>query len=101
MTRMADAAAMQVAEEPQPERTTAREATARRSIVVDARGLEASGIGRYTREILAAVLADPRFGSIRLLGEKEGLTGFCRATPGGARAEIVSYPYHYYEPAAQ
>jgi glycosyltransferase involved in cell wall biosynthesis len=70
------------------------------SILVDARGLAGSGIGRYTSEILTALLADPRFGRISLLGQLPALRDFCEAHDGADRATLLSYPYGYYSPAA-
>ncbi len=72
-----------------------------RSVLVDARGLHASGIGRYTREILKALFADPRFTRVKLLGEVEALRRFCDLSENGGKAVIYSYPFPYYSPAAQ
>lgn len=71
------------------------------SILVDARGLLASGIGRYLREVLAGVFADPRFARIRLLGAPEPLRDFCAGQPDPERASIHAYPHGFYSPAAQ
>lgn len=71
------------------------------SIVVDARGLRASGIGRYIREVLTALLADPRFGRVKLLGEVDAVRGFCAPLDGGEKVEAHPYPYGFYSPRAQ
>lgn len=73
-----------------------------RSLLVDARGLYLSGIGRYTREVLARVLRDPRFGRVALLGRPQELHGFLDGLgAGAAKAEVVPFAHHYYSPAAQ
>jgi glycosyltransferase involved in cell wall biosynthesis len=51
------------------------------SLAVDARALRASGLGRYLREVLAAVLADQRFGRVVLLGEPRELEEFLSELP--------------------
>lgn len=72
-----------------------------RSLLVDARGLWLSGIGRYTREVLARVLRDPRFGRVALLGRPDELHGFLEGLGGETRAEVVPFAHHYYSAAAQ
>ncbi|HEY0150735.1 MAG TPA: glycosyltransferase family 1 protein [Longimicrobium sp.] len=72
-----------------------------RSLLVDARGLHLSGIGRYTREVLARVLRDPRFGRVSLLGRPDELHGFLEGLGEAGRAEVVPFAHHYYSPAAQ
>ena len=72
-----------------------------RSLLVDARGLRLSGIGRYTREVLARVLRDPRFGRVALLGRPDELHGFLEGAGQAGRAEVVPFAHHYYSPAAQ
>lgn len=71
------------------------------SLVVDARGLRLSGIGRYLREVLRGVFADQRFGAVTLLGRPDELHDFVHCHGGGARARVVSFPYHFYSPRAQ
>jgi glycosyltransferase involved in cell wall biosynthesis len=68
---------------------------------VDARGLYLSGIGRYTREVLARVLRDPRFGRVALLGRPDEVRGFLDGAGQAGRAEVVAFAHHYYSPAAQ
>jgi glycosyltransferase involved in cell wall biosynthesis len=71
------------------------------SVLVDARALQVSGIGRYLREILAAISADPRFARIVLLGHPEELHAYAAESPDPARFDIRSYPYGFYSPRAQ
>lgn len=71
------------------------------SVLVDARGLLTSGIGRYLREILPAVFADPRVGRVTLLGEVGSLREFFGSVPHGEKGVALSYPYGFYSPAAQ
>ena len=47
-----------------------------RSIVIDARAIRASGIGRFLREVLSRLMVDERFGRIKLLGNREELGEF-------------------------
>src|SRR5215218_7024895 len=71
------------------------------SIVVDARALHVSGLGRYLREILAALFADSRFGRITLLGYPDELRDYCadRVEPG--RVRIYDYAHSFYSPRVQ
>ncbi|MEW5927537.1 MAG: glycosyltransferase family 1 protein [Gemmatimonadota bacterium] len=71
------------------------------SVLVDARAIFTSGIGRYLREVLQAVFADPRFGRVRLLGDPDALGEFCRTVAEPARAEVRAYPTGLYSPRAQ
>lgn len=72
------------------------------SILIDARGLNTSGIGRYLREILAGILADTRFGPVVLLGDPEALRVFC-AQHGADPRRVIVQPYAggFYSPASQ
>ncbi|HEX8672347.1 MAG TPA: glycosyltransferase family 1 protein [Longimicrobium sp.] len=72
-----------------------------RSLLVDARGLRLSGIGRYTREVLARVLRDPRFGRVALLGRPGELHPFLQELGDAGRAVVVPFEHHYYSPGAQ
>lgn len=72
-----------------------------RSLLVDARGLYLSGIGRYTREVLARVLRDPRFGRVALLGRPHEVRGFLEEVGEARGARVVPFAHHYYSPAAQ
>jgi len=72
-----------------------------RSLVVDARGLWLSGIGRYLREVLAGVLADARFARVTLLGHPGGIADFLATTDATVEARVVSFPHHFYSPGAE
>ncbi|CAN5267449.1 glycosyltransferase family 1 protein [soil metagenome] len=72
-----------------------------RSVLVDARGLYTSGIGRYLREILARLLSDERFSRITLLGEPEQLHGFLAPHGEAERLRVLPFPSGFYRPAAQ
>jgi glycosyltransferase involved in cell wall biosynthesis len=71
-------------------------------VAVDARALEASGIGRYLRELLAAWLAEPPFAELTLLGDPGALRAFARGV-ANARMEptIVPHAGGFYSPRAQ
>lgn len=73
----------------------------RPSVLVDARGLYLSGIGRYLREILAALLTEPRFSRITLLGEPAPLHAFLAPYGDAERLRVLSFPPGFYRPAAQ
>jgi glycosyltransferase involved in cell wall biosynthesis len=62
------------------------------SLLVDARALRASGVGRYLREILAPILAAPPFDRITLFGNPAELDAFMEVNPSRARVEVV--PHH-------
>jgi glycosyltransferase involved in cell wall biosynthesis len=70
-------------------------------VLVDARGLLTSGIGRYLRGVVAAILADPRVSGVKLLGEPASLRDFARSAAGGHKAAVVPYDHGFYSPAAQ
>lgn len=71
-----------------------------RSIVVDARGLTQSGIGRYLREVLRGIVADPRFTQLTLLGHVSEIRSFLGGSVSG-RVRIISFPYGFYSAVAQ
>jgi len=78
----------------------------RPSVLVDARALGKSGIGRYLREILVPLLADERFGALTLLGEPAGLHAFVEQHTAGAadsadRVRVRAYPGGFYSPRTQ
>ena len=73
----------------------------RKSVLVDARALYSSGIGRYLREILGELLADPRFERITILGSREELSLFLDQHKAPGRAHIVDYPPLFYSPRVQ
>jgi alpha-1,3-rhamnosyl/mannosyltransferase len=66
-----------------------------RSLLVDGRGIAHSGLGRYLREVLARVSADPRFGRVTLLGHPGEARRFA---PG---AEVLPFPHGFYSPVGQ
>ena len=72
-----------------------------RSLVVDARGLLLSGIGRYLREVVGGVLADPRFGPVLLLGRAAELREYLAGREGAEKARVVPFEHHFYSAAAQ
>lgn len=71
------------------------------SLVVDARALHASGIGRYLRELLARIIPDRRFGRLLLLGDVEELAAFAAPFGAGERVVLRAYPTAFYAPAVQ
>lgn len=71
------------------------------SVAVDARGLNASGIGRYTREILSVLLSDERFRRVILLGHPGDLGRFAADRRTHAEVEVVEYRGGFYSPRAQ
>ena len=77
-----------------------REATAPRplSVLVDARGLHLSGIGRYLREVLLRLLQDERFGRFRMLGDPAQLEAFARGAGASGRVEILAASPSFYGP---
>ena len=78
-------------------------ATAPGSLLVDARALHASGIGRYLRELIGAWLATPPFEHLVLLGDPQALRAFVDGAaphdPGAVA--IVPHAGGFYGPAAQ
>jgi glycosyltransferase involved in cell wall biosynthesis len=70
------------------------------SVLVDARGLNQSGIGRYLREILRHLLADDRFGRLVLAGYPGELDAFLRGAGRPAKADVIAFPHPFYSPAA-
>jgi glycosyltransferase involved in cell wall biosynthesis len=72
-----------------------------RSLVVDARGLLLSGIGRYLREVVGGLLADPRFGRVLLLGRSGELREYLAGREGAEKARVVPFEHHFYSAAAQ
>jgi glycosyltransferase involved in cell wall biosynthesis len=72
-----------------------------RTVLVDARGIDASGIGRYLREVLAVLLRDPRFSRVTLLGSPDRLRDFTREAGSEVDVDLVDYDFPYYSPLAQ
>lgn len=72
-----------------------------RSVVVDARVLQSSGLGRYLREVLAELFDDRRFGEITLLGDRRELQDYVSRHEAGRRIRLVAYPTGAYSPRVQ
>ena len=72
-----------------------------RSLLVDARGIAQSGIGRSLREVLKRLVGDPRFPRVTLMGNAREIRDFEADAWGEARVEILSFPHHFYAPAGQ
>jgi glycosyltransferase involved in cell wall biosynthesis len=70
-------------------------------VLVDARALHASGIGRYLREVLLRLLVDERFRSVILLGVPQELQAFVANWTDSERIEYVDFRHPMYSPAAQ
>jgi glycosyltransferase involved in cell wall biosynthesis len=70
-------------------------------LLVDARGLMRSGIGRYLREILSGLFVDPRFSRFVLLGDPTEAGEFLAEHPAAPPATVVRFPYGFYSAAAQ
>lgn len=75
-------------------------APARLSVLVDARGLRFSGIGRYLREILLHLLGDARFARFRALGDPREIAELAAGAGAAARVEAIDVPAVFYAPAA-
>lgn len=71
------------------------------TLVVDARGLHASGIGRYLREVLLRVFDDPRFARVTLVGRLAELDAFVRARRVRAATRLVKLEHGFYSPGVQ
>jgi len=70
-----------------------------RSLVVDARVLYGSGIGRYVRELLPRIVQSGAFDAVQLVGDPAELTRFVAEHVHGA--EILPLPYGRYHWRAQ
>jgi glycosyltransferase involved in cell wall biosynthesis len=70
-----------------------------RSLVVDARVLYGSGIGRYVRELLPRIVQSRAFDVVQLVGDPAELTPFVAEHVHGA--EILPLPYGRYHWRAQ
>jgi glycosyltransferase involved in cell wall biosynthesis len=71
----------------------------RATLLVDARGLWLSGIGRYLREVLHHLLRDESFGRFRVLGDPAQVGAFARDAGATGRVEVVPLPPRFYAPA--
>jgi glycosyltransferase involved in cell wall biosynthesis len=66
------------------------------TLLVDARGLHLSGIGRYLREVLLRLFRDERFTRFRLMGDPAQVADFARAAGALGRVETVALPPRFY-----
>jgi glycosyltransferase involved in cell wall biosynthesis len=71
------------------------------SLVVDARSIRQSGIGRYLRAVLAGLVEDRRFREISLVGDPEETAEYGGSGRGGGRVRTVAFAHGFYSPAAQ
>lgn len=71
------------------------------ALAVDARGLHASGIGRYLRELLAQWLVEPPFETLRLLGERAAIRAFLAERRPVPAIEVVSFGGDFYSARSQ
>jgi len=71
------------------------------ALLVDARTLDSSGLGRYLREILRRVLRDGRFGRVTLLGDAAPLREFVDGCSPTCATEIRSMSARMYSPRSQ
>ncbi|MGZ8490947.1 MAG: glycosyltransferase family 4 protein [Gemmatirosa sp.] len=73
------------------------------ALLIDARSLHASGIGRYLRELLTAWLAEPPFERLVLLGDPDALRAFVDGSAVADRRQVAIVRHHgaFYGPAAQ
>lgn len=58
------------------------------SVGVDARALHSTGVGRYIREVLSGLFADPRFRRVILFGDPEELHAFTSEQSGDKKVSI-------------
>lgn len=70
-----------------------------RALVVDARVLYGSGIGRYVRELVPRIVQGGQFDTVHLVGDPAELVPFITAQVHGA--EVLSLPYGRYHWRAQ
>lgn len=68
-------------------------------IVVDARAMGGSGIGRYLEDVLDVLLRDPRFGHVQLLGDTAKLRNL--RIEGGPRVAVAEFPTRFYRAGFQ
>ncbi|MDQ3388484.1 MAG: glycosyltransferase family 4 protein [Gemmatimonadota bacterium] len=71
------------------------------SVLVDARALTHSGIGRYLREVLDRLLADERFGRVVMLGHLGDVERYAGGHRRGEKIRPISFPYDWYSARAQ
>lgn len=70
-------------------------------VLVDARAIDASGIGRYLRETLGPLLRDERFGPVHLLGDRVVLREFAEDEHARHPVTVLPAPTTMYSLAAQ
>jgi glycosyltransferase involved in cell wall biosynthesis len=72
------------------------------SLLIDARYLDAPGLGRYTREIGRRLLADPRFGPVTLAGPTGAINAWVRKNGLSFDAvRMVPVPARSFHPLSQ
>ena len=74
---------------------------ARPVLAVDARALYGSGIGRYTREIVAGLVCLGGFDTIRLVGAPQELDPFVASLEANVKLDVVALKGGRYSPLAQ
>jgi glycosyltransferase involved in cell wall biosynthesis len=72
-----------------------------RTLLVDARWFNGSGLGRYLGEVLGEVLRDGRFDRFRMLGAPDAILAFAEEHRALERVEALAYPTAPYSPLAQ
>lgn len=70
------------------------------AVVVDARGLAQSGIGRYLREILRRLLPRPEFSRFVLAGDPGEIAAFLAGMSGAEKVSVVPLAHGFYSPSA-
>lgn len=71
------------------------------TLVVDARALHASGIGRYLRELLTVWIDEPPFEALTLLGEVSALRRWMPRPTGALPVTLVEHAGAFYGAQAQ
>jgi glycosyltransferase involved in cell wall biosynthesis len=70
-------------------------------VVVDARALGCSGIGRYLEELLLQWLAEPPFAALTLLGDPDRLHALVAASAGALPVTVLAHDGAFYTARAQ
>lgn len=73
----------------------------RPALLVDARALTVSGIGRFLREVLCRLIPDSRFERISLVGDVDELKSFAVGIPGAERLSYESCTARFYSVRVQ
>lgn len=71
------------------------------SVLVDARALTHSGIGRYLREVVNRLLNDERFDRVLMLGHLRDVERYAEGHSQGEKIRPISFPYDWYSARAQ